>query len=208
MLTRRHFLITTATLFSGAIAAPSAAQDRVAFDESVTRPNPDPNANNPWGLHPRFMPTRVQANDGLTPGDIHVDAVARYLYHIGNDGTAMRYGVAIGRDGLYQPGTFRIGRKAEWPSWTPTQNMIQREPQVYAQFADGVPGGPTNPLGARAFYLYSGSRDTYLRIHGTPQPWSIGTSASSGCVRMVNAHVIDLYENVEVGSTARLYPSS
>jgi len=207
MLTRRHFIITSATLFSGAIAAPSVAQDAVSFDASVTRPDPDPNANNPWGLHPRFMPTRVQTNDGLTPGDIHVDAVARYLYHIRDDGTAMRYGVAIGRAGLYQPGTFRIGRKAEWPSWTPTRNMIAREPEVYAQFADGVPGGPTNPLGARAFYLYSGSRDTYLRIHGTPQPWSIGTSASSGCVRMVNAHVIDLYDDVSVGATARLYPS-
>ncbi len=207
MLTRRHFIITSATLFSGAIAAPGLAQDQVSFDDSVTRPDPDPAANNPWGLHPRFMPTRVQANDGLTPGDLHVDAVAKYIYHIGNDGTAMRYGVAIGRDDLYQAGTFRIGRKAEWPSWTPTANMIRREPEIYAQFADGVPGGPTNPLGARAFYLYVGSRDTYLRIHGTPQPWSIGTSASSGCVRMVNAHVIDLYENVEVGATARLYPS-
>lgn len=208
MLTRRHFIITSASLFSGAIAAPAVAQDRVEFDSNVTRPDPDPAANNPWGLHPRFMPTRVQANDGLTPGDLHVDAVAKYIYHIGDDGTAMRYGVAIGRAGLYEPGTFTIRRKAEWPSWTPTANMIEREPEVYAQFAGGVPGGPTNPLGARAFYLYVGSRDTFLRIHGTPQPWSIGTSASSGCVRMVNAHVIDLYDNVEVGSTARLYPDA
>jgi lipoprotein-anchoring transpeptidase ErfK/SrfK len=206
MLTRRHFITTGAALFSGAIAGSVAAQDAVGFDEQVTRPDPDPNANNPWGLHPRFMPTRVQHRPGLTPGDIHVDATARYLYHIGTDGTAMRYGVAIGRRGLYQPGTFRIGRKAEWPSWTPTANMIRREPELYAQFADGVPGGPENPLGARAFYLYDGGRDTYLRIHGTPQPWSIGTSASSGCVRMVNAHVIDLYDEVSIGATAYLYP--
>ena len=206
MLTRRHFITTGAALVSGAIAGPVAAQDAVGFDEQVTRPDPDPNANNPWGLHPRFMPTRVQHRPGLTPGDIHVDATARYLYHIGTDGTAMRYGVAIGRRGLYQPGTFRIGRKAEWPSWTPTANMIRREPELYAQFADGVPGGPENPLGARAFYLYDGGRDTYLRIHGTPQPWSIGTSASSGCVRMVNAHVIDLYDEVSIGATAYLYP--
>lgn len=206
MLTRRHFITTGAALFSGAIAGPVLAQDAVGFDEQVTRPDPDPNANNPWGLHPRFMPTRVEHRDGLTPGDIHVDATARYLYHIGSDGTAMRYGVAIGRRGLYEPGTFRIGRKAEWPSWTPTANMIAREPEVYGQFADGVQGGPENPLGARAFYLYTGGRDTYLRIHGTPQPWSIGTSASSGCVRMVNAHVIDLYDRVEIGSTAFLYP--
>lgn len=206
MLTRRHFIVTGAALFSGAIVAPAFAQDAVGFDAQVTRPDPDPNANNPWGLHPRFMPTRVQHRPGLRPGDLHVDATARYIYHIGTDGTAMRYGVAIGRRGLYQPGTFRIGRKAEWPSWTPTANMIAREPHIYAQFADGVPGGPDNPLGARAFYLYEGGRDTYLRIHGTPQPWSIGTSASSGCVRMVNAHVIDLYDRVEIGATAYLYP--
>jgi lipoprotein-anchoring transpeptidase ErfK/SrfK len=208
MLTRRHFIITSAAMFSGAISGPVLAQDSVGFDAGVTRPDPDPNANNPWGLHPRFMPIRVQHRAGLRPGDIHVDARARYLYHIGTDGTAMRYGVAIGRPGLYVPGTFRIGRKQEWPSWTPTANMIAREPELYSQFAGGVPGGPENPLGARAFYLYEGSRDTYLRIHGTPQPWSIGTSASSGCVRMVNAHVIDLYDNVETGVTAYLYPQA
>ncbi len=207
MLTRRHFIITGTTLFSGAIAAPLAAQDLVEFDATVTRPNPDPLANNPWGLHPRFMPTRVEHNPGLRPGDLHVDAVAHYIYHIGNDGSAMRYGVAIGRAGLYETGTFTIRRKAEWPSWTPTSNMIAREPELYAQFANGLPGGPTNPLGARAFYLYTGNRDTYLRIHGTPQPWSIGTSASSGCVRMVNAHIMDVYNNVELGARAHLYPA-
>jgi lipoprotein-anchoring transpeptidase ErfK/SrfK len=77
--------------------------------------------------------------------------------------------------------------------------MIEREPDVYAQFADGMPGGPENPLGARALYLYEGNRDTFLRIHGTPQPWSIGTSASSGCVRMVNAHIMDMYERRGTG---------
>lgn len=208
MLTRRHFIITSASLFSSVAVAPAFAQDSVSFDANVTRPDPDPAANNPWGLHPRFMPTRVEHADGLVPGDIHVDAVAKYLYHIGTDGLAMRYGVAIGRAGLYQPGVFRIQRKAEWPSWTPTANMIAREPEVYGQFADGVPGGPTNPLGARALYLYLGGRDTFLRIHGTPQPWSIGTSASSGCVRLVNAHIIELYAAVEAGSTAWLYPST
>ena len=208
MLTRRHFIITSGAMFSGALAGPALSQDSVGFDAGVTRPDPDPNANNPWGLHPRFMPIRVQHKAGLRSGDIHVDARARYLYHIGTDGTAMRYGVAIGRPGLYVPGVFRIGRKQEWPSWTPTSNMIAREPEIYGQFAGGVPGGPENPLGAQAFYLYEGSRDTYLRIHGTPQPWSIGTSASSGCVRMVNAHVIDRYASVDIGVTAFLYPAS
>lgn len=205
MLSRRHFIITTATMFSGALAAPAFAQDAVGieFDEYVEHQGAD--GSNPWGLHPRFMPTRVAHNAGLTPGDVHVDPTARYLYHIGADGTAMRYGVAVGRAGLYQPGRFTINRKVEWPSWTPTANMIAREPEVYAQYAGGVPGGPENPLGARALYLYAGGRDTYLRIHGTPQPWSIGTSASSGCVRLVNDHVIQLAANVTVGSRAILH---
>ncbi|WP_296426100.1 L,D-transpeptidase [Yoonia sp.] len=205
MLTRRHFIITSTALFSGPIMAPAFAQDAVGieFDDTIERA--EPNGNNPWGLHPRFMPTRVSHNRGLTPGDVHVDPTARYLYHIGTDGTAMRYGVAVGRLGLYQPGTFTIRRKVDWPSWTPTANMIAREPEVYAQYADGVPGGPENPLGARALYLYLGGNDTYLRIHGTPQPWSIGTSASSGCVRLVNEHIIRLAEDVELGSTAVLH---
>jgi lipoprotein-anchoring transpeptidase ErfK/SrfK len=160
---------------------------------------------NPWGLHPRFLPQRIVANDGLVPGDIHVDAVARYLYHIEEGGTAMRYGVAIGRGDLYEPGTYTIKRKVEWPHWTPTRNMIKREPEIYAQFEGGVEPGPQNALGSRALYLYLGDRDTYLRIHGTPFPTSIGSRASSGCVRMVMAHINGLYPRVQIGSTAYLY---
>ncbi len=211
MLTRRHFVLTSAALFSapiagGAQAAPTS--DRSKWDEwdaQVTPPNYDPFTSNPWGLDPRFLPHIVEANPGLTPGDIHVDAVARYLYHIRDDGTAMRYGVAIARGNLYTPGTYTIRRKTKWPTWTPTANMIARDPE-YAQYADGVDGGPTNPLGSRALYLYVGNRDTYLRIHGSPYPRSIGGRASSGCVRMVMAHINDLYPNVELGSTAYLYP--
>ncbi|MEM9318611.1 MAG: L,D-transpeptidase [Pseudomonadota bacterium] len=205
MLTRRHFIatgvVTLGALFSSTGIA--RAQDAVTFDEDVTQP--ERLGNNPWGIHDRFLPTQVEHRGGLSAGDIHVDPVAKYLYHIGSDGTAMRYGVAVGRIGLQSPGVYTIRRREEWPSWTPTANMIAREPHVYAQFADGVPGGPDNPLGARALYLYRGSRDSYLRIHGTPQPWSIGTSASSGCVRLVNAHVIELYNAVELGSVAHLH---
>jgi lipoprotein-anchoring transpeptidase ErfK/SrfK len=135
-----------------------------------------------------------------------VDAVARYLYHIRVDGTATRYGVAIARGNLYEPGTYTIRRKAKWPTWTPTTSMIKRDPDLYEQYAEGVDAGPTNPLGSRAFYLYVGNRDTYLRIHGTPSPRSIGGRASSGCVRMVMAHINGLYEQVSTGSTAFLYP--
>lgn len=210
MLTRRHFIITSAALFSAPIMAPQRAYAQRemwdTWDAEVTPENYDPAVSNPWGLAPRLLPQLVESSSRLRPGDIHVDAVARYLYHIRENGLAMRYGVAIGRDGLYEPGTFTIRRKAKWPQWTPTESMIARDPE-YAEFAGGMPGGPDNPLGARAFYLYVGNRDTYLRIHGSPQPRSIGQRASSGCVRMVMAHIIDLYEQVEIGATAYLYPA-
>ena len=213
MLTRRHFVQSTAALFSTALPAalisgPAAAQSKwSAWDAQVTPFGYDPATTNPWGLHPRFLPTLVEANTGLKPGDIHVDAVARYLYHIRDNGTAMRYGVAIAKGDLYEPGVYSIRRKAKWPKWTPTAEMIKRDPGLYEEFADGMPGGPTNPLGARALYLFEGNRDTYLRIHGTPQPRSIGGRASSGCVRMVMPHIIDLYDDVRTGSTAHLYPA-
>ncbi len=130
----------------------------------------------------------------------------RYLYHIQDNGTAMRYGVAIARGDLYEPGTYTIKRKAKWPTWTPTQNMIRRDPELYEQHADGMDAGPQNPLGSRALYLFVGNRDTYLRIHGSPNPQSIGGRASSGCVRMIMAHINDLYENVNTGSRAVMYP--
>ncbi len=210
MLTRRHFIMTSAALFSAPLAGPARAQSReeqwAAWDAQVTPPGYDPATSNPWGLHPRFLPQRVEANDGLAPGDIHVDAIARYLYHIQDDGTAMRYGVGIARGNLYEPGTYTIRRKAKWPRWTPTQNMIEREPESYAEFADGVDGGPDNPLGSRAFYLYVGDRDTYLRIHGTPFPNTVGGRTSAGCVRMVMAHINGLYDRVATGSMAFLYP--
>ena len=213
MLTRRHFISTSTAMFSLPIAGPAlanswpTASQKASWDALVTPPDYDPATSNPWGLHPRFLPQRVIAKDALVPGDIHVDAVARYLYHIEEGGTAMRYGVAIGRGDLYEPGVYTIKRKVEWPHWTPTASMIAREPEIYGRFEGGVEPGPTNALGSRALYLYVGDRDTYLRIHGTPLPRSIGSRASSGCVRMVMAHIIDLYPNVAIGSTAHLYPA-
>ena len=211
MLTRRHFIATSAAVLTPAISRrahastwPSEAQ-KAAWDAQVTPPNFDIATTNPWGLHPRLLPQRVEARAGLVPGDIHVDAVARYLYHIEEGGTAMRYGVAIGRDGLYEPGTYTIRRKVEWPHWTPTADMIARDPEKYEQYADGMEPGPENALGSRALYLYVGGRDTYLRIHGTPYPRSIGSRASSGCVRMVMPHINYLYDRVETGVTAHLY---
>lgn len=212
MLSRRHFVISAAAMFSAPIpraswAAPKSDRSKwSAWDARVTPANYDPATSNPWGLHPRFLPQRVEANTSLTPGDLHVDAVARYLYHIGDDGTAMRFGVAIARGNLYEPGTYTIRRKAKWPTWTPTAAMIERDPELYEQHAEGMDAGPSNPLGSRAFYLFVGNRDTYLRIHGTPSPRSIGGRASSGCVRMVMAHINGLFDQVSLGAIAHLYP--
>lgn len=222
MLTRRHFLNLSAALFSTPIGTaafgqnlPEGVEGRAprsdpdmwpVWDAQVTPAGYQPSTSNPWGLDDRFLPRVVLARAGLVPGDIHVDAIARYLYHIRPDGTALRYGVAIARGNLYEPGIYRISRKAKWPVWRPTQNMINRDPDIYTQFAGGVDGGPLNPLGSRALYLYEGGRDTYLRIHGSPEPRSIGGRASSGCVRMVMAHMIDLYDQVEIGVAAHLHP--
>lgn len=209
---RRVFMIGSGALFASTAVSPSFAQvadeaQWAAWDDQVTPPLFDPRVSNPWGIEPRLLPIRVQANDGLKAGDIHVDAVARYLYHIQGDGTAFRFGVAIGRDGLYEPGSFTVGRKAKWPSWTPTANMIAREPDVYGPFRNGMPPGPENVLGSRALYLFVGSRDTFLRIHGTPFPESIGQRASSGCVRLIMAHINFLYESVDLGVRAVLHPA-
>ena len=113
----------------------------------------------------------------------------------------MWYAIAVGAPGRNLSGSARIGRKEEFPAWVPTANMIRREPAIYGKLAGGLPGGhPRNPLGARALYLYRGNRDTMYRIHGTPDPWSIGQSVSSGCVRMVNEDIIDLYDRISVGA--------
>jgi len=131
-------------------------------------------------------------------GTIVVDTPARRLYYVLGEGKAMRYGVGVGREGLALAGNAYVGRKAEWPRWTPTLNMQRRE-ERYRKLAGGLEGGPWNPLGARAIYLYRGGNDTHFRIHGTNQPESIGLAMSSGCIRMLNHDVIDLYERVNSG---------
>ena len=124
---------------------------------------------------------------------------ARALHYILGEGEAIRYGVAVGKQGFDWAGIAKIGRKVEWPKWTPPRDMIVRRPEL-AKYADGVPPGPDNPLGARAMYLFAGGRDTLYRIHGTNEPRSIGHAASSGCIRMLNEEVIDLYGRSPLGT--------
>lgn len=146
-----------------------------------------------------FVPQEVDFY-GYSRGTIVIDTNARFLYLVENSSTARRYAIAVGRDGLQFKGNVTVGDKQEWPRWIPTKEMQEREPKKYGQYKDGMDGGPENPLGARAIYLYLGKQDTHLRIHGTNQPQSIGTSASNGCFRMINDHVIDLYRRVKVGT--------
>lgn len=132
---------------------------------------------------------------------IEIDPHAKLLYWIESDGNAWRYPIAVGRQGRGMRSATTIRRKEEWPSWTPTANMIRSEPSIYGQYAGGVPGGPANPLGARALYLYQGGRDTFYRIHGTNDWSSIGNSGSAGCIRLFNHDVIHLFPMVPLGTS-------
>lgn len=148
-------------------------------------------------LDPELAPREVAYASNHRPGTIVVDIDEKRLYHVLGDGRARRYGVAVGRQGYSLRGTGTIGRKAKWPSWTPTAHMVKLRPSLQRYAGPGL----ANPLGARALYLYQGSRDTMFRIHGTNEPWSIGTSVSSGCIRMLNEDVLALYDEVPVGAT-------
>ena len=145
------------------------------------------------------QPTRTLVDDptGERAGTITIDTKNRYLYLSMADGKAMRYEVGVGRDGFAWSGRARIGRRAEWPSWTPPAAMRLRRPDLPRV----MEGGLANPLGARAMYLYNGHGDTMFRIHGTNEPDTIGQAISSGCIRLLNDDIVDLYERVKVGAT-------
>ena len=147
---------------------------------------------------------------GLPPGEIHVDPEAFFLYWTRPDLTAIRYACGVGQPGLYEPGIFYVGAKKEWPRWTPTPAMVERDPERYGPYAEtGMPGGPDNPLGARALYLHTPERgDTFLRIHGTNAPETIGTAVSNGCARLLNEHIAELYDMVPLNTRVVLYSQS
>ena len=143
-------------------------------------------------IDPAFLPAMVLYPTSEARGTIVIDTQARYLYLVLGNGQAMRYGVGVGRPGFQWAGAHRITRKAEWPDWVPPEEMRQRVPKLPVR----MDGGPANPLGARALYLGS----TLYRIHGSNEPWTIGHAVSSGCIRMRNQDVIDLYDRVHVGT--------
>ena len=152
------------------------------------------------GIDSAMLRQRVDYPTGEPVGTVIVDTAARHLYLVERGGKAMRYGIGVGKEGLAFAGTAIIKRKAEWPYWRPTQNMMDREPARYRHLASGMVGGLGNPLGPRALYLYQGDRDTLFRIHGTTEPETIGGAVSSGCIRLINQDIVDLYSRVEIGS--------
>ncbi len=149
----------------------------------------------------QYWRQEVEYYGSEAPGSIVVNTTDRFLYLVQPGGWAIRYGVGVGREeGLNFRGNATVGRKAAWPHWTPTANMIRTQPDKYGPFASGLEGGLKNPLGARALYLYRGGKDTHFRLHGTIEPYSIGESVSSGCIRLINQDIIDLYGRVQTGA--------
>ena len=188
MINRRGILRSGAAVFACS-ALPAAAHEET---ETV--------------LSQEFMPRLVSMDNLVPPEELHVVPDEFALYWTLPGRRAMRYSVGIGRPGLYEPGEFFVGAKKEWPSWTPTPGMIRREPEKYARYKDGMPGGLDNPLGARALYLFTPERgDTFLRIHGTNEPDTIGQAVSNGCARLVNEQIIELYEQVPLKAKVALH---
>jgi lipoprotein-anchoring transpeptidase ErfK/SrfK len=156
-------------------------------------------------VDPSYQRKAVYYPSTETPGTIVVDVQNRFLYAIEGSGRATRYGIGVGRQGFSWSGIATVHDKQEWPDWYPPKEMIERKPELMRQVSVlqsgyGVAGGPANPLGARALYLWQGNKDTLYRIHGTNEPWTIGTNVSSGCIRMLNQDVIDLYRRTPVGA--------
>jgi lipoprotein-anchoring transpeptidase ErfK/SrfK len=189
LLNRRALLLGLTAATAVSIGGPAL---------SATEPFPI-SASDAGKVPRKFRRRSVRFFEDYAPGTVVVDTRAKYLYFVQGGGRAVRYGIGVGRQGFSWSGNAVIRRKAKWPKWTPPAEMVKRD-KFAAQWADGMPGGPRNPLGARALYLFQGKVDTLYRIHGTFAPSSIGRAVSSGCIRMINADVADLYNRVSIGA--------
>ena len=175
-----------------------------AYAAAADEPFPVPAFN--WRkANPVFLRQAVAYDGSEAPGTVIIDPRAHHLTLVYGGGTAMRYGVGVGRQGFAWAGSATINSKQAWPDWYPPKEMLDRQPDLARQMSKlqsgiGMAGGPSNPLGARAMYLWQGNKDTLYRIHGTTEPQSIGRSVSSGCIRMVNQDAIDLYGRVPIGA--------
>jgi len=156
-------------------------------------------------MNSKYLRQQVAYFGSEAPGTIVIDAKRKHLYLVEPGRKAMRYGIAVGKEGYGWTGSARLQWKQKWPTWTPPKEMIERKPELQ-KYADGLAGSPENPLGARAMYLFKNGKDTLYRIHGTDKPFSIGKAASSGCFRMINQDVMDLYERVGVKGKVHVRP--
>ena len=167
----------------------------------------------PKGPDPAFIRTVVTYPSPEPAGTIIIDPGSHYLYHIQGDGSAIRYGVGVGAEGFVWNGLAVIHTKQEWPDWYPPPEMLSRKPElrehmVQLQSGIGMKGGSDNPLGARAMYLWQGNRDTLYRLHGTNEPWTIGHNVSSGCIRLTNEDIVDLYDRTSIGTKVIVLPTA
>ncbi|WP_411901439.1 L,D-transpeptidase [Methylorubrum thiocyanatum] len=181
-------------------ARPQIAPDALRRYAAITDEPFPVEAIDPRDLKARNVRQVVDYPTKEPPGTLVVDPYRRFLYLAMEGGKAMRYGVGVGKAGFEFTGEATVARKASWPRWTPTPDMIRRDPARNGRWAGGMPGGGRNPLGARALYLFKDGKDTLYRIHGTTEPWSIGEAVSSGCIRMLNQDVIDLHRRVPTGT--------
>ena len=201
-----------AILSFAALAACGGPKEKVSEDPNKTLPGYEGVQDGEFFIPPvpanlleeDRAKTEVAYNGPEAPGTIVIDTFARKLFLVEEGGKATRYAIAVGREGLSFRGSGVIGRKAEWPSWQPTANMVRTRPDLYGHLAGGLPGGLENPLGARAMYLYRGGRDTMFRIHGTVQNESIGHATSAGCIRLFNQDAIDLYNRIPNGTPVKV----
>lgn len=201
-LSRRGFLGTSAAALAVSACAPipAAPPEFSPIDYASRRDGRHMlSAIDIGQVHPAFQRQVVPYATEHPVGAIVIENSNRLLYLVQPDGYALRYGISVGREGFDWTGTSTVYRRAHWPTWTPPQEMIERDPKL-ERWKDGQPGGPRNPLGARALYLLTDGRDQGYRIHGTPAWRSIGRFASSGCFRMLQQDVIDLYDRVPVGT--------
>lgn len=198
---RRSFLATAAA----GVVLPALMTPALTGRAMAATTAKKPNAAT-YVIPQEHQPVEVRLSENFAPGQLLVDPNTFFLYWTLADRYALRFVVGVGKGNLYESGVFWVGAKKEWPSWTPTKDMIDRNPAQYAKWKDGMPGGPGNPLGARALYLFDQKRgDTFLRIHGTTDPWTIGSAVSNGCVRLANDHIGLLYDLVPMMAPVVLY---
>jgi lipoprotein-anchoring transpeptidase ErfK/SrfK len=199
---RRTFLALglTSIVVAGARTASATSEAVLPPELPADTAEPFPISQDDYRkVKPQFLPQVVDYPTREPPGTIVIDTRRRFLYLVLEAGRAKRYGVGVGRWGFGWSGTATIGDKQKWPKWHPPAEMMERDREA-AKWPDGMPGGPGNPLGSRAMYLYQGNVDTLYRIHGTREPTTIGRAVSSGCIRMLNADAADLFERAPIGT--------